>query len=66
MSDVFRAIHRELSSIELLMVQTIKSRAGELLEYIELNCSTCREASIAKTKLEEAVMWAIKAATRDK
>lgn len=36
----------------------IREKAKELAYIFELHCPTCREYSLALTKLEEAVMWA--------
>ena len=38
----------------------VREKASELLESMS-NINTCRELSLAKTKLEESVMWANKA-----
>jgi hypothetical protein len=44
------------------MVQ-IKDAGAFLLKMIELGTPPGREASLAKTKVEEAVMWAVKGLT---
>jgi len=49
-------------------VQHIKERAAELLNYVNDNVAsvdpeTQRLKSIALTKIEEAAMWSVKAAT---
>jgi hypothetical protein len=42
------------------IIYDIKSKAEELLDQISFGAN--RELSLAKTKLEECVMWAVKAA----
>lgn len=37
---------------------SIRSRAREFAELIDVSCPDSREKSLAITKLEEAVMWA--------
>lgn len=39
----------------------LKAVASELLDCIDLKCPPSREKSLAVTKLEECVMWAVKA-----
>jgi hypothetical protein len=43
------------------VVQTIKDKTEELLEYISANVPVNRERSIAITNYEQAAMWAVKA-----
>ncbi|BCG57474.1 Acb2/Tad1 domain-containing protein [Paenibacillus sp. URB8-2] len=38
--------------------ETIRSKAKELAYLIDQECPKSREASVAMTKLEEAVFWA--------
>lgn len=57
--SVFRQQYRELNAYEKAQVNEIKDVADVLYElFSQLNSS--RESSLAKTKLEEAVMWAVK------
>ena len=51
--------YRKLSDVEKENMAAIKDKGAELLLMIEL-LGGSREASIAKTKTEEAVMWAVK------
>ena len=62
MSDVFRKAYRQLSTEELAILGRIKATAEALYDQFEL-ISAGRETSLAKTKLEESVMWAVKAVT---
>ena len=41
----------------------IKDNALTMMEFIDEHVPKGREASLAKTKLEEAVMWAVKGIT---
>ena len=62
MMDKFRATYRPLSIEETDRLGAIKHKASELyVLFTEIGSS--REVSLAATKLEEAVMWAVKAAT---
>lgn len=61
MSDVFRGQYRELSEAERKKLDDIKSTAQWL--YAEFAATDNRETRLARTKLEEAVMWAVKGIT---
>jgi hypothetical protein len=63
MTDVFRKTYRELSDAEKESINTIKSMGADFLKLFD-SLEQSREVSIAKTKLEEAVMWAVKAITK--
>jgi hypothetical protein len=56
--------YRVLTDHEKQAVQSIKDRGLEMLATIEACVPVGREASLAKTKVEEAVMWAVKGVTR--
>lgn len=60
--SVFRPQYRQLTAHEARLVNEIKDKAGELLSLMDA-APVGREYSIAKTKLEEAVMWAVKGIT---
>lgn len=62
-NNVMRHEYRVLSDDEKQMMQAIKDRGLELHELIE-SIGQSRELAIAKTKTEEAVMWAVKHLTR--
>ena len=62
-NNVMRHEYRVLSKIEKNMMQAIKDKGLELHELIE-SIGQSRELSIAKTKTEEAVMWAVKHLTK--
>lgn len=69
MSDVFRGNYRELTEEEKALVMQIKESAQSLYELIAgnpdeaTNATKGRALSLAKTKLEESVMWAVKGIT---
>lgn len=58
-NNVMRHAYRVLSDSEKNTMQAIKDRGLELHELIE-SIGQSRELAIAKTKAEEAVMWAVK------
>lgn len=58
-NNVMRHAYRILSDNEKLQMQAIKDKGLELFELID-NIGQSRELSLAKTKTEEAVMWAVK------
>ena len=62
-NNVMRHEYRVLSDIEKLQMQHIKDLGRSFHEYID-SVGASRENSLAKTKIEEAVMWAVKHITR--
>lgn len=67
--NVFRPEYRELSLEESDLVSRIKDKAQELYFLIESSIQESpspkgREIALAKTKLEESVMWAVKGITK--
>lgn len=66
--NVFRPVYRELSDEEKQKMSEIKDKAQELYlkidNIIQENPSKKgRYVALAKTSLEESVMWAVKALT---
>jgi hypothetical protein len=61
-TNVFRKEYRELTEAEKQTVGAVKDIAGQLHNVLA-DCAQSREMSLAKTKLEESVMWAVKALT---
>lgn len=53
--------YRDLDDEEIDTISDIKIKAEKMYAIFEMRPS--REMAIAKTKLEEAVMWAVKAVT---
>jgi hypothetical protein len=58
--DVFRIAQRELSVLERENVSRIKHKAKQLMTVLDYCVHESREQSLAITKLEECVMWAVK------
>lgn len=62
-NNVMRHAYRVLSDTEKQQMQAVKDKGLELHNLIE-SLGGSRELSVAKTKTEEAVMWAVKHLTR--
>lgn len=68
-NHVFRKAYRQLSDGEKAAMDKLKDQAWALLQTIDAQpvepglSVKGRALSIAKTKLEESVMWAVKAIT---
>lgn len=62
-NNVMRHAYRVLSDEEKAQMQAIKDKGLELHNLLE-SVGQSRELSLAKTKTEEAVMWAVKHITR--
>lgn len=58
-NNVMRHKYRVLSEEEKAQMQAVKDKGLELHELIE-GIGGSRELSLAKTKAEESVMWAVK------
>lgn len=67
MSDTFRKEYKELSQLQKDNMFMIKVKAQELMDYLdEISLDKSidpRGMAIAKTNLEQAIMWAIKSIT---
>jgi hypothetical protein len=62
--DRFRTNYRELSEVDRERIKAIKMTADALEANInEASPEPSREKSLAITKLEESVMWAVKGIT---
>ncbi len=75
-SDVFRKAYRQLSPDETITLEALKTKAEELLQIMQGNVPKDapgaagdkisvepRAAALARTNLEQAVMWAVKSIT---
>lgn len=62
-NNVMRHAYRALSDDEKAQMQAIKDGGLALHDMIE-GIGSSREISLAKTKVEEAVMWAVKHITK--
>ncbi len=67
MSDVFRKQYKDLSKTIKHDMLCIKDKADELLSLLDSiaanNSVDIRAMALAKTNLEQSIMWAIKAIT---
>ncbi len=61
-NNTMRHAYRVLSDEEKARMAAIKDKGAEMLALIE-SCGNSRELSLARTKTEEAVMWAVKHVT---
>jgi len=61
-NNVMRHAYRVLTEDEKKTMQTVKDVGKEFYDYLE-SIGSSRELSLAKTKIEEAVMWAVKHVT---
>ena len=62
-NNVMRHQYRVLSDDEKTQMQAIKDKGLDFHDYIK-SLGSSRELSLAATKVEEAVMWAVKHLTR--
>ena len=58
--------YRVLSDTDKSHMQAIKDLGRDFYQYIDMKITTepSRELALAKTKIEEAVMWAVKHVTK--
>lgn len=66
MSDTFRKEYKDITEEQKVAVVEVKEKAEELEELF--NKSASREPrlmAVAKTNLEQSVMWAVKAITTE-
>lgn len=63
MSDVMRQEYRSLSPDEKVHLEQFKAKAVELYKYVDVLGGDQRAYALARTKIEEAVMWGTKAIT---
>lgn len=62
-NNVMRHAYRVLSDEEKAQMKAVKDKGLELFELVE-SLGQSRELSLAKTRAEEAVMWAVKHITQ--
>ena len=63
-NNVVRHEYRVLTDDEKAQMQEIKDMGRSFIEYCQSIHAGSREISIAITKMEEAVMWAVKHVTK--
>ena len=59
MSDIMRRKYRDLTEEDVARISTVKDQGMMFVESCDILGSS-RELSLAKTKMEEAVFWAVK------
>lgn len=62
-NNVMRHEYRTLNDLEKMQMKNIKDQGLILMNYID-SLGQKREYSLAKTKIEEAIMWAVKGITQ--
>ncbi len=62
-NNVMRHEYRVLSEVEKTQMKHVKDLGLTFVEFLD-SLGASRELSLAKTKIEEAVMWATKSITR--
>lgn len=62
-NNAVRHQYRVLSEREKEAMVAVKDQGAAFLSSLDQNCEPGRETSLARTKLEEAVMWAVKGIT---
>ena len=58
-NNVMRTEYRKLNETEVRQINEVKKLGTHFHAYLE-GIGASREISLAKTKIEEAVMWAVK------
>jgi hypothetical protein len=62
-NNVMRHEYRVLTDLEKEAMKVLKDKGLSFVEFCD-TLGTSRELAIAKTKMEEAVMWAVKHLTK--
>lgn len=60
-----RAKYTDVNDEQKNRIDDIRNMFSDVYDFIESNCKSSRETSLAITKLEEAQFWAIKGITRE-
>jgi len=61
-----RAKYTDVNDEQKNRIDDIRNMFSDVYDFIENNCKSSRETSLALTKLEEAQFWVIKGITREK
>ncbi len=61
-----KAKYTEVNEEQNNRIDKVRNMFSDVYDFIEFNCKSSRETSLALTKLEEAQFWAIKGITREK
>lgn len=62
MANEFRSTYRTLTAEENALMLDVKNKAQAMYDVLQ-RCTQDRYLALAKTKLEESVMWAVKGIT---
>lgn len=62
-NNVMRHEYRKLTEVEKAAMKTVKDKGLRFVEFLD-EVGQSRELSLAKTRIEEAVMWATKHITK--
>ena len=62
-NNTMRHQYRVLSDAEKAAMLSVKDMGASFLSVLDRECKPGRETSLARTKIEEAVMWAVKGIT---
>ena len=60
-----KAKYTEVNEEQNNRIDKVRNMFSDVYDFIESNCKSSRETSLAFTKLEEAQFWAIKGITRE-
>lgn len=63
-NNTMRHRYRKLSETEKTAMTSVKDAGEAFLTALDQHCQAGRETSLARTKAEEAVMWAVKGITK--
>ena len=61
-----KAKYTEVNEEQNNRIDDVRNMFSDVYDFIESNCNSSRETSLAMTKIEEAQFWAIKGITREK
>ena len=61
-----RSKYTQVSEEQQNRIDNIRNMFSDVYDFIESNCKSSRETSLAMTKLEEAQFWAINGIAREK
>lgn len=63
MPDVSRQTGRELTEVQIADIASVKAAGDAFMDEVSSSVAQPREKALARTKIEEAVMWAVKGIT---
>ena len=60
-----KAKYTEVNDEQQKRIDDVRNIFSDVYDFIEKNCKSSRETSLALTKLEEAQFWLIKGSSRE-